>query len=447
MLDPAHPRPLDLTDFDSYIRSCLDLAQERLGQCPDVATVARQEDQLNRYPRMENLEDPRDIWVLDQKSVSSHDLSRAGESLLQGRVLLEHTCAGEATRLGLGTKYLINPPLDLTPEVLANLLGPDYSLAASPDSLRPMSLGRRHMLQLAWDLTRLAEETGQDPDQVLAAQHLLIIVNQASADRVLEDFQEARFYGFDQAKVLFMIQKAFHGITGQPGSWIYDPATPSRLHNHGQMLMQTTMDSQLFCLEVTGRPSPISWSEYLELLAELDDKISFNIEDLDYLRQSLDLTGLAAALKLGAQGARMVMEVVANNPDNPQKGGACAWDPELKRNVMIESFQLAGLPNAEIAFLNKNVNHYPQPRRAALAAHDQGLSMPLVVKKGAIYFQPVQGDLNFLLQTAFVRRARLKPIRAWKSAQNTPAALEAMADQEKRAGFITWAEGVTGLRL
>jgi len=59
----------------------------------------------------------------------------------------------------------------------------------------------------------------------------------------------------------------------------------------------------------------------------------------------------------------------------------------------------------------------------------------------------VQGDLNFLVKTAFVRRAELKPISAWKSGANTPAALAAMARQEKRPGFIKWARDITGLDL
>ena len=134
----------------------------------------------------------------------------------------------------------------------------------------------------------------------------------------------------------------------------------------------------------------------------------------------------------------MVMEVVANNPDNPQKGGLCAWDPELKRNVMIESFQLAGLPHSQISYLNRNINHYPYPAQGLTSAREYGLAMPITVKGGCVYFQPVQGDVNFLVKTAFVRQAEMKPIKAWKSGPDTPKALEAMAAQENRNGFIKW---------
>ncbi len=447
MLDPSQPLPIGLADFNAYMGTCLDLAQERLAGYSGPEQVALAQDDLNQYPRLPLLEEPRDILVVDEVSISARDIERAAEALLAGGVLLEHACAGEATRLGLGTKYLVNPRRHLTPAVLEELLGAECALEHPPDTLRPLSLGRRHMLQMAWDLWQLALDMGQDPRRVLSRQHLLVIVNDASAQPILEDFQEASFYGFDRRKVLFMVQRAFHGLNRLQGRWFYDTASPLRLHNHGQMLMQTTMDRQIFHLDELGRPRHLAWDDYRALLEGMEDKLSFSIEDLDYLCRSLDLTGLAAALKLGDGGARMVMEVVANNLQHPIKGGACYWDPELKRNVMIESFQLKGIAPADIRFLNKNQNHYPRPAQALAAVRQRGLAMPLVVKKGYVYFQPVQGDVNFLVPTAFVRRTRIKPIRAWKEAAHTPEALTAMAGQDQRPGFAAWAAGLTGLAL
>ncbi len=447
MLDPAAPRPLDLTSLDSYLSSCLALAQERLAGFSSLEEVARAEADLNCYPRLEILGDPRDIFVADERSLSAGDIALAAESLLSGRVLLEHACAGEATRLGLGAKYLLNPRRDFVGPVWERLRAEGLAYEVRPEQLRPLGLGQRHMLQLAWDLWRLAEEMGRDPATALANQHLLVIVNQASAEAVLADFRQANFYGFNRAQTMFMVQAAFPGLTVDEGRWRVDHASPVRLHNHGQMLMQTAMEGQLFRLNPRGRRLPLPWSDFAGVLEGLDDKVSFNIEDLDYLAQSLDLTGLAAALKLGAKGARMVMEVVGNNPLAPIKGGACSFDPVLGRNVIIESFQLRGLAPKDIAFLNKNVNHYPRPLTALTTARERGLSMPLCVKDGRLYFQPVQGDLNFLLPTAFLRRGKLKPIRAWKALVDTPAALAAMARQDSRPGFLTWAASLTGLQV
>ncbi|MCB2186845.1 MAG: hypothetical protein KQJ78_10535 [Deltaproteobacteria bacterium] len=448
MLDPAVPTPIDLSDFDTYLATCCGLAQERLGGYASLADLDQDQAEVNRYPRLEELTEPRQVRVLDQGLVPAAAETRAGEALLGGRILLEHTCAGEATRLGLGTKYLITPPRDLTPEVLARFpeLQPQ-GWRVKPAELRPLSLGRRHMLQLAWDIRQLAESAGQDPAAALARQTLLIIMNEATHNEVREDFREARFYGFDPSRVLFMVQRSFPGLTRAQGAWRLAPDSPRRLHNHGQMLMQTTMEGQIFRLDAAGGRQTLSWPEFQDLCAGFDDKISFNIEDMDYLSSSLDLLGLAGALKLGEEGYRMVMEVVTNDPDNPQKGGALAWDPELGRDVMIESFQLKGVANQDITHLNRNINHYPRPAEMLTQVRERGLSMPIAVKQGYLYFQPVQGDVNFLVPTAFVRRPVVQSIRAWKSAANTPAALEAMAAQERRPGFLAWAAGLTGLAL
>jgi hypothetical protein len=444
MLDPAAPSSLDLTDFSTYIKSCVDLANQRLANTKSPEAAAELEARLNQYPRLEMLNEPRDIFVVDENSLGPAEQKEAVNALLKGEVLLEHTCAGEATRLGLGTKYLINPPKDLTPEVIKRLLPQGKDCPLNPGSLHSMSLGRRHMLQLAWDLSDLAQKNGLDPEVVLKRQKLLVIINEAAGEKVLEDFLEASFYGFQREKVFFMVQKSFHGLSHGKNGWFYDLESPKRLHNHGQMFMQTTMDHQLFILDDKGNPQTLPWAEYQKILAACVDKVSFNIEDLDYLNNSLDFTGLAAALKLAKEGVGMVMEVVANNPVNPQKGGLCAFDAGLDRNVMIESFQLAGMPNSEIKYLNKNINHYPDPLTAVKAVRERGLAMSITLKGGYLYFQPVQGDVNFLVPTAFLRRANLKPISSWKSGANTIDALQAMAAQEKRPGFMAWAKDLMG---
>ncbi len=443
MLDPAKPTPVPLNDFTAYIAGCMAMAGERLAGYPTVGDVAEAEDDLNQYPRLDILEQPRNIVVMDDKIVTPNDIALAKDALLHGEVLLEHTCAGEATRLGMGPKYMINPARDLTYEVLQKLgVGRP---AVKPLSLHDISLGRRHMLQLAWDLSLLAQEAGLPPSTVLRKQWLLIIAGENSADAILGDFQQANFYGFDPEKVLFMIQRGFHGMI-KNGGWVYDSGSVKRLHNHGQMLMQTTMDGQIFTL-TDGIRQSLNWDQYRSRLSLFRDKVSFNIEDLDYLGRSLDLHGLAMALKLSLEGYRMIMETVRNHPENPQKGGSLCWDPELGRNVMIESFQLKGVANQDIKFLNKNINHYPYPLETAKAVREKGLSMPIAVKDGYLYFQPVQGDVNFLVPTAFVQRAEPQPIKAWKSAANTEVALKAMQMQERRPGFLAWAEDITGCPL
>jgi len=418
-----------------------------------VEEVAVQESHLNAYPRLDRLAEPRGVVTLDPARITPDQVQRAVETILDGRFMAEHAAAGEATRLKMGTKYLINPrerlSLGLMAEALARETGRgvteaeilDLSNGVKPDDLLDLSLGARHMLQMAFDLIRLARAQGRDPAGVLEKQWTIVILNQASAREVLEDLAASNFFGFNQAKVLLMVQEAFPGIGLQGGRFFFDPASPKRLHNHGQMAMQQTWEGQVFTLE-GGSPERrrvLKPEEYSEILGRMEDKLSYNIEDLSYLTGALDLEALALALELSDGGARMVMEIVANDPDNPVKGGLAAWDEGLGRNVMIESFQLLDLPKEELKFLNRNFNHYPRPL-AAFESLASGLPMPITVKQGYLYFQPVQGDLNFSLETAFVRRTEIKPLNSWKSAVNSPATVSAMAAQDRQAGFKEFAE-------
>ena len=447
MLDPSAPNALELADFATYMSSCQRLVRQRLADCADIELVRRRETELNCYPELERLEEPRQILTLETLA-SMHDITEQAWRVLEGKVLWEHTCAGEATRLNLGAKYLIVPPHHLAPDVLGRDADLKRPLKVRPDQLAPISLGQRHMLQQAWNIWLLAEGLGQNPQQALARQHLLIIVNSHTADQIFDDFIEADFYGFSRQQVLFMVQNSFPGLIWEnERGWHIDPDSPRRLHNHGQMVMQTIMDNQLFYLDANKQPQYWSWRQYQELLRSKTDKVSFNIEDLDFLNQPIDMLGLAACHNLGRKGFQMVMEVVANDPQAPIKGGACYHDPRLGRDVIIESFQLKGMSPEQITHLNRNVNHYPQPWRAMSVLRKRGLSMPLVIKDCHLYFQPVQGDINFIVPTAFVQRAELRPICAWKSGRNTPEALECMQRQEIRHGFLPWARQLTGLSL
>jgi hypothetical protein len=208
------------------------------------------------------------------------------------------------------------------------------------------------------------------------------------------------------------------------------------------MVMQQTMAHQLFTLVGAH-----AWDkrfharrEVADWLQGFADKISYNIEDLDYLTGSLDFHGLGLALELGDQGYNMVMEVSANNPAKPQKGGMLAWDPELGRDVMIESFQLGDIENRDIKFLNRNFNHYPRPWVCWSRIREQGLPMPIAVKEGFLYFQPVQGDINLLVKTAFFRRREMRPIRNLKSPAALPLAINRMYAQDCQPGFKEFAQ-------
>ncbi len=446
---PASIPAAGLRSREDYITSCVTLAQENLSHFSSLGEIAAREREINRYPRLDLLQAPRLIQVLEDEGPGSAGAGRAREAVARGEILFEHAAAGEGTRLMLGPKYFLNLAQELTVDSLAHLMSQEAGmiistealaagLACAPRELLPLSLGSRHLLQLAFDLTRLARELGASPREVLRRQHLLIIISREMAPRLDKEFYQWHFYGFHPDQVYFMIQDSFHGLNLKAGRFFYDPASPQRLHNHGQMAMQQGLDRQLFTL---GGAHPWEKNRTLALEAVDDwlqgfaDKVSYNIEDLDYLTASLDLAGLGLALELGEQGYGMVMDVMANNPDKPQKGGMLAWDPDLQRDAMIESFQLGELKNEDIAFLNRNVNHYPRPWMSWRQVRDQGLPMPIAVKDGFLYFQPVQGDINFLVPTAFFRRREMRPIRNLKSPAALPLAVNRMQAQDSQPGF------------
>ncbi|GAG31602.1 unnamed protein product [marine sediment metagenome] len=99
---------LDLTSLKTYGQSCLDLAQRHLAGFQTVSEIAEAEEELNVYPHLDRLSDPKDVQVLDEQAISSKEMQRARQAVLDGRFFCEHTAAGEATRLKLGTKFLIN---------------------------------------------------------------------------------------------------------------------------------------------------------------------------------------------------------------------------------------------------------------------------------------------------------------------------------------------------
>ena len=440
-------------DHESYIDYCLELVQDKLSSYDTISSIKKHEADLNIYENIDFLEKPRNISILDENCLTDSDYVRAYKCILEGRLFSEHAAAGEATRLGIGTKYLINIARELPVEKIAEIMTrergsrvfPEEILKKAgchPEKLLPLALGTRHMLQFSFDIYKLAKTYGYNPKEVLLRQKMLVVLNEATIDKIITEFINNSFFGFNRENVLFMAQKKYHGINLVDGEFIYAKNTPKRLHNHGQIVMQQTMDDQIFRIDKKGRRTYLASWEFGETLKEMDDKISYNIDDLGYLRNSIDYDSLAFALKRGEDGCRMIMEVVNNDQENPQKGGMAAFDSLIGRNVMIEAFQLKGIKNHEIKYLNKNFNHYPEPYESWSILKEHGLNMHISVKNGYIYFQPVQGDINFLVSTEFFRRKALKPIKAWKSPATTPLAIKNMHMQDKQKDFKEYAESV-----
>lgn len=422
-------------DHLSYMDGCLELATSRLMGYDTLSDFEKDLPRINAYNHLALLEAPRNIVLLDDNTFNHSDYIKAWKCIMDGRLFSEHLAAGEGTRLNLGTKYLVN----VQKEIKISESSIPGRTRCNPFDLLPLSLGVRHMLQYAYDIYKLAKSLGYDPKEVLSKQKMLIVLNEDTADIIIDGFINHRFYGFARQNVLFMIQEAYHGINLENNIVFYDGSSPKRLHNHGHIAIEQTMLNQIFYITETRSQNYLTCDQFGDLLKQMEIKISYNIEDLDYLTGSIDHEGLALALKKSKEGYNLLMEVVPNHPDSPQKGGMAAFDPILEQDVMIESFQLNGLQNHQIKYLNKNINYYPNPYIAWEMVKKQGLNMHMAVKGGYLYFQPVIGDINFLVKTALFSRKNTHPINAWKSAATTPLAVKRMHMQDMQKGFKAYA--------
>lgn len=466
------------SSFEEYRKSCLEVISARLAEFYGslsgltIERIKADQDSINAYANIGSLKEiaADKIYILDESEISTEEAEKV---LLKGDFFWEHAAAGEATRLGLGTKYIIRLSdfsagrissliLDEIKSELKAKKDPDaekemeaarrrYSeeglikmMGCKPESLLPLSLGARHMLQMVYDVRRIAEKNSMDPDEAVRRQKTLVILNETTGDRIVEEFVSKQFYGLNPMNVLFMIQKSFNGISIINGELAFTSGNNKRLHNHGQMMMQKAHQDSVFRFS-GAKKEYLRIGGFEDILKGCRDYLSYNIEDTDYLACSVDLASLGLSLKLGEKGYRMVMEIVSQNPLKPQKGGAAFYDPVLQKNVMIESNRLKGLRPEEIKHLNRNFNHYPNPYDSFSKMKQHGLELPFEVKKGAdgfeyIYPCPVQGDMNFLVNTAFVMRKVLKPINNWKSAMTMPNAVRALHRQEQLPGFRSLAE-------
>lgn len=482
--------PLKLDSIENYKKSTLQALKEQIEKhYADISLLSIDElkdkvDYVNAYPNLKHLRELSEdgVFVLDEENI---DIREAEQTVLDGKFFFEHACAGEATRLGLGTKYLLNmkdiPLKQITEGVLREKtddIKKDDRLTeqekedkineakkeiteenikeqcgGDTGDLRDMSLGTRHMLQLAFDIKKLAEKYNQDFYEIIKKQTILIIVNESTGEKIISDFIKYNFFGFSRENVYFMIQQSFPGVYIKGNELVYhEDKDTRRLHNHGQMYMQKTHENSIFSIKDDGEKKYLSSAEFESILESHKDFLSYNIEDISYLTGSIDYPSLAKALELGQEGYEMVMEIVAQNPIRPQKGGAAFYDAKLGRNVLVEINRMLNLRLDEIKHLNRNFNHYPAPAKSFKTVKEKGLMMCFSVKtskKGDSYIYPCpfQGDINYLVKTAFLVRKNMKPIHSWKSFATAPSAAKGMFDQDSQDGFIDFAEKILGEKI
>lgn len=475
---------LDLTSVETYMTSTLGHLKWQLDNFFEdnskysLEHIQNRIAELNEYENIEHLKPLTDehIEILDDETI---DVAEAEKVILNGEFFWETAAAGEATRLGLGTKYCLKlsdlslksiidmrtdeiksdfkDDPDKAIEMIAELTEENLTkqIGCRPEETLPISLGVRHMIQMVYDVRKLARKHGLDEDSVVKKQKVLLILNETTNERIVKEVLKYNFFTLNPDNFFFMVQKNFPGIDFNSGEPYYDKTHENhkRLHNHGQMAMQKVHDNEIFRLDSSGERNYISYDEFEKALAMTKVLLSYNVEDIGYLANSIDLPALALSLHMKDKGHNMTMEVVAQNPHKPQKGGACFYDAKKERPIMIESNQLKDLDVAEITHLNKNFNHYMDPVTVFRELKKGELRMHTDVKKAKdasgntkhyLYFCTPQGDINFIVSTAYVMRKNLKPIQNWKSPATTAPTVKACRDQDLQPGFKEFASEVLG---
>ena len=84
----AYTATTDFFTVGDYIASCVGLARERLERFSSIKEIAAAEREINRYPRLESLETPRRVLVLEDGAAADR-LAAAQGAILRGEVLFE----------------------------------------------------------------------------------------------------------------------------------------------------------------------------------------------------------------------------------------------------------------------------------------------------------------------------------------------------------------------
>jgi hypothetical protein len=422
--------------------------------------VRQDQTALRAYPGLEQC-DPKAVGgyvhKITEGSVTERELREAESVKLAGEEIVEDAAAGEATRLGLGTKYLLTPQRITEALTLHNLRNPKQTIPipVSPQALAPISIGVRHKLQSIYDLTQLASSPqfspALNPKEVLKSQFSLTVLNEDTELAILRETARLNHFGLIPEQTLFAVQEKGLGMNINEGNVLFDPQSEWRLWNHGDMKIQQILEGKIFWVRTNSATGElerifIKPEDYEDILSSKRNLISYPIEDIDYLTRSIDLHSLAVTLRLGEQGARMTMEAVAQQVP-PQKGGFFTFDPQKGKVVCIESDSGGDVvvesdPKtlARIEYLNKNFNSFPNPVEAFRALASLTSFLHLTVKGEWIYPQIPQGDQNFNLDTSVLMWDPVKPIRNFKTLSHGAPTLLAMEAQDKQPGFMDLAK-------
>lgn len=400
--------------------------------------------------------------------------------ILEGEVMWEHMVGGNASRMEINREKFVLSPQDLIdryevfykadkeeksrkgglstlppPETIAGLAKPNDQGIENSELF-----GVRHMLAFAFNIKKLADKHGVSWQDALSKQTVFMIANEKIFDNIIGLFKAFGYFGLDSSKVFFMASSNYDALVlTERGRFIEQPAE-GFIHNHGAARLETTTDNTWFTVN-GGERKKHPAEEIARIYGEHANLQSQPIEDLDYLMRPIDTNTITLALNtetLVGGNYNMMMDVVGQKPENPQKGGVLVFDPDFfepdeGRVVMIEAFQtyprffhyidkVARRLWRNIKWLNLNMNNYPDPQVLFKMIQNEGLPVWFEVKNGGFRNESPQGDANYGLRTLFVARTEIVgqdqapiTIRNLKDAGDIPNGLRSLWEQQEQPGF------------
>lgn len=443
----------------------------------------------------------RFVERVDLKAVDPRSIEMAQQLLLAGRVLGEGAFAGDASRIKKApdsnpsaryvmheSKIFIGAQQLIDQAIEAKLIDKVDADKRDASAYMPYGLGSLHLYKAAFEVYSLALSKGKTPEEareILRNQVRVIVLPEAYADEAIAEVAKNNYYGFNPENMFFMIQAKLPGLNiNESGEVVVDKSAPKRIWNHGAMKGQYAVSGEVFRAFVAEsggvNRKPISDKELDSILERMYDTVSYSIEDMSLIEtgQVSDLTmiGLAYAHKLSSN-AQFLMEVVAQNMRDPQKGGFVAFDPEAAEALMLETSMAGSLIDLsmtgeelkaqlrKIEYLNRNFNHtmdvagvVKRIRDMLNMAIEGTLSgMPLEqrilgfphpeLKDGYLYPQPPQGDLNMALRKVLAAKNPLPQISGLKVQSNIPSALTALYIGSRQNGLSQFIEDVLSRRI
>jgi len=310
-----------------------------------------------------------------------------------------------------------------------------------PDGARSLGMGPRQVVAYRSLLAELAKKNGRRLAAVLKRQRPVFHVNEEIAASVLADFEANDFYGFDRAKVVFIIQPIFKGYRLDDGGAALAPESPALPFGHGYASTQLRYPDA-FTLKARGEVQPLTRSFLDEMIAS-DPKARFimathRINDATKFTTSqvVDLDNLALSLSLLDKGHGVTIELVGN--PGKQKGGNNIRFKGERRSFLIETSNSKGSPELtaildEAAKTNAPYNAFrltstPSAYKKLL---DIGIRYNLRFKNGFFYLESVTGDLTHLPEShsvAIQKKGEL--IHDFKQLANLLDAIEYVKKQD-----------------